>query len=57
MDLNTGLELSENLFIRASIKNLFDKAPPAVFGSKRGFDSINHDAFGTTYQIGLSAKF
>jgi len=57
MDLNAGLELSENLFIRASIKNLFDKAPPAVFGSKRGFDSINHDAFGTTYQIGLSAKF
>jgi iron complex outermembrane receptor protein len=57
IDLNVGVDLTENLVLRASINNVFDKKPPSVYGSSRGFDSINHDAFGTTYNLGVSYRF
>lgn len=57
VDLSAGYEISDSLMVRASIDNLFDKAPPRLYGSSRGFDSINHDAFGTTYTLGVTYQF
>ena len=57
VDLSAGYEVSDSVMIRASIDNLFDKKPPSVYGSSRGFDSINHDAYGTTYNLGVTYRF
>lgn len=57
VDVNFGFDVNEKLQLRASINNVFDKNPPRVYGSSRGFDSINHDAYGTTYSLGVSYRF
>ncbi|ATC94763.1 TonB-dependent receptor domain-containing protein [Pseudoalteromonas tunicata] len=56
-DLASGYFVTDELTLRLSITNLFDKEPPRVFGSSRGFDSINHNADGTRYQLGLTYTF
>ncbi|GGW54060.1 TonB-dependent receptor domain-containing protein [Alishewanella tabrizica] len=40
-----------------SIDNLLDRDPPKVFGTTRGFDSINHDALGRNYRLSFSYFF
>ncbi|MEJ6473262.1 TonB-dependent receptor domain-containing protein [Pseudoalteromonas piscicida] len=57
VDVSAGYQLSDDLRVRLSIDNLFDKKPPTVYGSSRGFDSINHNAFGTNYTLGLTYQF
>ena len=56
-DLSAGYEVSDNVMLRASIDNIFDKKPPRVYGSARGFDSINHDALGANYTLGFTYRF
>ena len=43
--------------INLTIDNLFDREPPLAYGSARGFDSINHNAYGTTYKVSVSYQF
>ncbi len=57
VDLNAGYDITKDMVLRAGINNLFDKQPPRLFGSSRGFDSINHDALGITYRLGLTYRF
>ncbi|WP_017218132.1 TonB-dependent receptor domain-containing protein [Pseudoalteromonas sp. NJ631] len=57
VDVSAGYEFSAHLKVRLSIDNLFDKKPPVVYGSSRGFDSINHNALGTSYTLGLTYQF
>lgn len=47
----------ENATIKLTIDNLFDRAAPLAYGSSRGFDSYNHNAYGTTYNLALSYFF
>ena len=47
----------ENAEVRFAIDNLFDKDAPTAYGSARGFDSFNHDQFGTRYNVSLNYKF
>ncbi|WP_420480291.1 TonB-dependent receptor [Lacimicrobium alkaliphilum] len=54
--LSAGYEF-ENASVSLSVDNLFDREPPRAYGSARGFDSINHDALGTTYRVSLSYFF
>ena len=53
---NIGYDF-ENASINLSVENLLDRDPPAVYGSARGFDSINHNAFGRNYKLSLSYFF
>ncbi|WP_462172182.1 TonB-dependent receptor domain-containing protein [Pseudoalteromonas xiamenensis] len=55
--IRVGASLSEQLHINVAMDNVFDKAPPRVYGTARGFDSINHNAFGATYRVGLNYRF
>ena len=43
--------------LKLTIDNLFDRAAPVAYGSSRGFDSYNHNAYGTTYNVSLSYFF
>jgi outer membrane receptor protein involved in Fe transport len=54
---SAGYDVTRNASLRLTIDNLFDKKPPRAYGSSRGFDSFNHDAYGTTYRISLSYFF
>lgn len=56
-DLRVGYFVSDTLTLRMSIDNMFDREPPTLYGSTRGFDSINHNAFGTRYQVSLTYTF
>ncbi|MDP4534882.1 TonB-dependent receptor [Alkalimonas collagenimarina] len=47
----------DNAAINFSIDNLLDRDPPRVFGSARGFDSINHNAMGRSYRLSLTYFF
>ncbi|GAB3023636.1 TonB-dependent receptor domain-containing protein [Bowmanella dokdonensis] len=47
----------EKANVSLSIDNIFDREPPRAYGSARGFDSINHDAYGTTYKVSLTYFF
>jgi outer membrane receptor protein involved in Fe transport len=47
----------ENMDIDFVIENLFDRGAPLAFGSARGFDSINHDPFGTGYRLSVRYFF
>ena len=44
-------------FLNLSINNLFDEEPPVAYGSRRGFDSINHNALGATYRVSFTYFF
>jgi iron complex outermembrane receptor protein len=54
--MNLGYDFAQTT-ISFNIDNLFDRDPPAAYGSSRGFDSINHDALGRSFRIALSHKF
>ncbi|WP_394190231.1 TonB-dependent receptor domain-containing protein [Pseudoalteromonas atlantica] len=56
-DLSAGYFVNDALAIRVRIDNIFDKEPPKLYGSSRGFDSINHNAFGTRYTLSASYRF
>ena len=56
-DLSAGYDINKQTTIRLSINNLTDEEPPQLYGSQRGFDSINHNAYGTTYRVGLTYQF
>ncbi|WP_105168942.1 TonB-dependent receptor domain-containing protein [Pseudoalteromonas sp. T1lg23B] len=56
-DLSAGVDVNDNFTIRARVDNLFDKAPPRVYGSARGFDSINHNAYGTRVTLSATYRF
>ena len=56
-DLSAGYFINDSLSIRARIDNIFDKEPPKLYGSSRGFDSINHNAYGSRYTLSLSYRF
>ncbi|GAA0351008.1 TonB-dependent receptor [Bowmanella denitrificans] len=47
----------DNASISLSVDNLFDREPPKAYGSARGFDSINHNAYGTLYKVSLAYRF
>ncbi|MCH8537263.1 MAG: TonB-dependent receptor [Alkalimonas sp.] len=47
----------DNAAINFSIDNLLDRDPPRVYGSARGFDSINHNAMGRSYRLSLTYFF
>ena len=47
----------ENASLKLTIDNLFDRDAPVAYGSSRGFDSYNHNAYGTTYNLSLSYFF
>ncbi len=54
--MNIGYDFAKTT-VSFNIDNLFDRDPPAAYGSSRGFDSINHDALGRSFRIALSHKF
>lgn len=54
--LNAGIDF-DKVLLRLSIDNITDEEPPTIYGSKRGFDSINHDAYGTMYNVSLTYFF
>ncbi|MCF6437497.1 TonB-dependent receptor [Pseudoalteromonas sp. MMG022] len=56
-DLSAGIDVNDKLTLRARVDNLFDKEPPRVYGSARGFDSINHNAFGTRITLSATYRF
>lgn len=47
----------KNATVSFNIDNLFDRDPPRVYGSSRGFDSINHNTLGRNYRLSLSYFF
>ncbi|MEO3680497.1 TonB-dependent receptor [Rheinheimera sp. FR7-31] len=53
---NIGYDF-ENASLNFTVDNLLDRDPPAVYGTARGFDSINHDAFGRNYRVSFSYFF
>ncbi|MCC5824850.1 TonB-dependent receptor [Alkalimonas sp.] len=53
---NIGYDF-DNAAINFSIDNLLDRDPPRVFGSARGFDSINHNAMGRSYRLSFTYFF
>ncbi|XOV78262.1 MAG: TonB-dependent receptor domain-containing protein [Aestuariibacter sp.] len=56
IDLNAGYDFEDST-ISINIDNLFDKEPPVVYGSRRGFDSINHNALGRTFRVSYTHFF
>ncbi|MFK3870135.1 TonB-dependent receptor domain-containing protein [Pseudoalteromonas rhizosphaerae] len=56
-DLSAGYYVNKALTLRARIDNIFDKEPPQLYGSSRGFDSINHNAYGARYTFSVSYRF
>lgn len=55
-DINAGYDFDDST-INVSIGNVFDKAPPIAYGTRRGFDSINHDALGRTVRVSYTYFF
>ena len=53
LQLSAGIDF-EDILIRLTVSNLTDEEPPVVYGSRRGFDSINHDALGTHYNLSFT---
>ncbi|WP_333609275.1 TonB-dependent receptor domain-containing protein, partial [Arsukibacterium sp.] len=53
---NIGYDF-ENAAISLTVNNLLDRDPPSVYGSARGFDSINHDALGRNYRLSFTYFF
>lgn len=53
LQLSAGIDF-EDVLIRLTVSNLTDEEPPVVYGSRRGFDSINHDALGTHYNLSFT---
>lgn len=47
----------EDATVRLTVDNLFDRDAPLAYGTTRGFDSINHDVFGTTYNLSMTVFF
>ncbi|MDX1678283.1 TonB-dependent receptor domain-containing protein [Arsukibacterium sp.] len=47
----------EHAAINFTVDNLLDRDPPAVYGRSRGFDSINHNAYGRNYRVSFSYFF
>ena len=47
----------DNATVKLTIDNLFDRDAPVAYGTTRGFDSYNHNADGTTYNLSLSYFF
>lgn len=56
VDANLGVYF-ENATVKLNIDNIFDREPPTVYGSRRGFDTINHDASGTTFRLSYTQFF
>ncbi len=56
-DLSAGYYVSDTFTVRARIDNLFDKQPTKLYGSSRGFDSINHNAYGARYSLSITYQF
>ncbi|MEO2268871.1 TonB-dependent receptor [Pseudoalteromonas sp. YIC-656] len=56
-DVAAGYDINDAATIRLSIDNVTDEEPPKLYGSQRGFDSINHNAYGATYRVGLTYRF
>lgn len=47
----------KNADISLTIDNIFDRDPPRVYGTSRAFDSYNHNAYGTTYNLAFRYLF
>jgi outer membrane receptor protein involved in Fe transport len=47
----------ENTTVRLAVDNVFDREPPRVYGSARGFDAYNADPYGATYSISIEHRF
>lgn len=47
----------ENATVRLAINNVFDREPPRVYGSSRGFDAYNSNPYGTTYTVSFDYFF
>lgn len=56
VDANLGFDFEHSL-LNFNIDNLFDEEPPRIYGSRRGFDSINHDALGRTFRVSYTYFF
>lgn len=53
---NIGYDF-DNMNINLTVDNLFDEEPPIAYGSRRGFDSINHNALGANYKVSFTYFF
>ncbi|QBF81915.1 TonB-dependent receptor [Shewanella maritima] len=53
---NLGYDF-DNMNINLTINNLFNEKPSVAYGSRRGFDSINHNALGANYKVSFSYFF
>ncbi|WP_100656511.1 TonB-dependent receptor domain-containing protein [Alteromonas flava] len=47
----------EKATVRLAIDNLFDRDPPLVYGSSRGYDSYNANPYGTQYTVTVDYRF
>nr|WP_239421348.1 TonB-dependent receptor [Saliniradius amylolyticus] len=56
VQLSTGYKF-EKANLNLTINNLFDREPPLAYGSSRGFDSYNANAYGTTYRVSFTYFF
>ena len=70
VDLETGRDVSswttvdanfamyfKDSTLRFNVDNIFDLDPPVVYGSSRGIDTINHNAYGTTFKVAYTYFF
>ncbi|WP_371185751.1 TonB-dependent receptor domain-containing protein [Thalassotalea maritima] len=53
VNLNVGYDF-EDVNINLAVNNIFDEEPPTAYGSRRGYDSINHNALGTHYRLSFT---
>lgn len=56
VDANFGMDF-QNAQLSVNIDNLFDEAPPVVYGASRGIDTINHNANGRVISVRYSHFF
>ncbi len=53
VDLNMGYDFAD-FNINLTINNVFNEEPPVAYGSRRGFDSMNHSALGSNYRLSFT---
>jgi outer membrane receptor protein involved in Fe transport len=56
LDVSAGYYF-DNADVRLTIENITDEEAPLAYGSTRGFDSLNHNQFGTIYRVSFDYRF
>lgn len=52
-----GYDFGENITVRLSVENLFDREAPTVYGSSQNVDVFNHDILGRFYRLSYTHSF